>query len=263
MTILCTAPGRYGDIIWGLPTCRALAYASGEPVDLLLSEKYRSLLPLLQQQAYLRGVLIDLRWDVQETAPMTPRIPPRLPSGYGRVIHLGYRDWPRLPLAQETYDSAQAQWGGPLPPLDLETPWITVEGPGDPTEIVVGFSDEWFELKFGIVELLERCHLAPLVPYYGKGSRWDREGWGRRATWEEAARAFRNADLFLGCCSALHVLAVALGKPVLLMEPNEMRWQDIFYPLGKTGRVKLILGNDGRPTFHAPHVIDAVREALR
>ena len=72
-----------------------------------------------------------------------------------------------------------------------------------------------------------------------------------------------NAQIVLGCCSALHVLAVALGKRCVSMEPAEARWNPIFYPLGTTGRVKLVMGSDNRPTFDARAVRQAVEEALR
>ncbi len=46
---LCTFPGRYGDIIWALPTVRGISEVEG-PVDLLIAGEFASIVPLLEQQ---------------------------------------------------------------------------------------------------------------------------------------------------------------------------------------------------------------------
>ncbi len=255
--VVC-APGRHGDILWALPTARAIAEGTGTPVTLVLSPRYCTLAPLLLTQPYLGAVLVDETWDITESAPITPRQPPGVGTD---AILLGYQGWPRLPLPFEVYRRVQEEHPDlPLAPLALERPWITAE-PWKyvPHQIMVGFSDEWFELKFGLTRLLNHPD-AYLIP--APNSRWIAEGGHEADTWEEAARRIAACDLFLGCCSALHVLACALGKRVVLMEPNKDRWQDIFYPYGKTGRVTLVVGNDGLPTFDARHVRDAIQEAL-
>jgi hypothetical protein len=95
------------------------------------------------------------------------------------------------------------------------------------------------------------------------GSRWQTEAWHGITSWETAAGLIASSQLFLGCCSALHVLACGLGVPVVLMEPNPHRHHVNFYPYGTEGpRVTLVRGNDGQPTFDARHVLDAVRAGL-
>jgi hypothetical protein len=263
MKVLCTMPGRYGDILWSLPTCRALAQAAGEPVDLVISDKYASLVPLLETDAdYLRCVWADPTWQVRETAPMTPARPPAVPDDYDRVIHLGYERWPMNVLPVESYLAAVTQWGEALPPLDLDTAWI-----GRPeqewfrrdVDFAYGFTDEWFELKYGVLRLLmDRFTRAITVCH---SPRWQQEAGCPPCPWTRAVDCIRSAPVFLGCCSALHVLACAIGKPVVLMEPAEARRHNVFYPYGKQGRVTLVLGTDGRPTWDARHVADAVVHA--
>jgi hypothetical protein len=54
-----------------------------------------------------------------------------------------------------------------------------------------------------------------------------------------------------------------LGKQVVMVEPNEARWNPIFYPYDKTGgRVELVVGNDARPTFDARHVADTLKRFM-
>lgn len=257
-------PGRHGDILWSLPTCRALAQAAGEPIDLVVSEQYRTLVPLLETGApYLRCVWADPTWHVRESAPMTPARPPSAPAEYARVVHLGYERWPMNVLPAEAYLAAVAQWGDGLPRLDLDTPWIN-----PPEEVsyrrdvdfALGFTDEWFELKYGLLQLLMRRFTRAIV--VTNSPRWENEGGFPPCSWTRAVDALRSAPVFLGCCSALHVLACAIGKPVVLMEPAEARWHEVFYPYGKQGRVTLVVGNDRRPTWDARHVAEAIIHAI-
>ena len=106
--------------------------------------------------------------------------------------------------------------------------------------------------------------LLQLTPVHN-GGRWGDTPFSiatHSCTWPQAARHIRHAKVFLGDCSALHVLAVALGTPVVLVEPMEARWNPIFYPLGMDGAVQVVKGNDGRPTWDARHVGDVLRERL-
>jgi hypothetical protein len=155
--------------------------------------------------------------------------------------------------------------------LDLGTPWITAP------EIytyhwawVHGFSDDHFELKYGLVQLLEkqrlRFHPGPHLPptVIGSNPRWETEGGFIGSSWEESAAILAHTSVFLGCNSGLHVLALALGKPVVMMEPSEARWNPISFPFGPGGpEVTLVRGNDGKPTWDARHVADALQHVLR
>jgi len=265
MNALCTFPGKFGDLLWSLPTARALADEMG-PVDFLVSEAYGAIAPLVEAQPYIRRVIVDPRWQVQQTAPMTPQRPPssRLLEGYDAIYHLGYEGWPTRPLPYDIAYRAGVE-------IDLEDPWIT-PAPHDhppgwiPSQTVTGWTDEWFELKVGITELLDPSHRR-LLPLGTASPRWSTEyPWTRSIgplDWIETAFICSRASLFLGDCSALHVLACGLGIPCVIMEPAEARWHDIFWPYGKTGpQVTLVLGGDGKPTFDARHVREALEKAL-
>jgi len=270
MRILVSHPGRYGDLLWALPTLRALAHSYEEQVDLLLSPAYssESFRRLLSCQPYIGEVLVAEDWAIQESAPITPREPPSWPTRYDRAIHLAYEGWPSLPLPYEIYGLAEKQTPVLKWPFDLDVPWIAPPYPLPATQIALGFSDEHYELKTGLFWLL-RQHFIPdvmedsshvLVNLSG-GARW--QGHSLDADWETAAAWIATCGVFVGCCSALHVLACALGKPVILVEPASARHNDVFYPYGKTGRVELLLGTDGQPTFDSRHLIDAIEARLK
>jgi len=276
MRILCTFPGRYGDLLWALPAIRALSRRLDTPIDLTIAGEFANILPLLARQPYLGHVWADPDWALEPNQPTPPprRARAMLERTHDQTFHLAYRGWPQRALPFETLDCLNRRTeGSPLrraslladADLDLSTPWITVDGPGPPTELAVGFTEAWFELKLGLLVCLDPT-LPPYLQLTPPGSRWTTEGAGRvsvlAADWLTHARTIRNADRFFGDCSALHVLACALGTPVLLMEPMDGRWNDIFYPYGKTGpRVTLITGGDGRPTFDARHCRDAIDTA--
>lgn len=284
MRILTTFPGKFGDILWALPTVRAISEGAGKPVDFLTSKQYGTpeFLDLLQQQGYIQHVYTDPDWIVEHSAPMQPVQPPRFaalsPSDftrmalphlpeqtYDQVIHLGYPSWPEAPLPSYTYKVGQLAFPG-IAQLDLARPWVEVQDPYSPTELVVGFSDEHFELKVGITVLLDRDAMLVVAPH---NSRWGFErpvGMYplRCCDWVEAAGIIRSSGLFFGCCSALHVLACALGKRCVIMEPNEHRWNSIFWPYGQDDfRVTLVKGNDGRPTFDSRHCADTIAKVLQ
>ena len=274
MKILCTFPGRHGDLLWALPTVRAIAETLGEQVDFATTEKYGRIASLVHAQDYIGGVHVLKTWEVVEGAPMRPVVPQFIPEGYDKVIHLGYPGWPEyaLPFYVEKIGGLQMREIRDMVPIDIHRPWIKADKPAKSlsTKVAIGFSDEHFELKYGLWCLLTIEKLAPSlggswISLMGApGSRWVTEGGHSEATWELTAHILTNCDIFLGCCSSLHVLACAMGKRVLIMEPNEQRWNPIFYPYGieDNSRVRIIRGGDGRPTFDARHVKDSVHALL-
>jgi hypothetical protein len=272
VSILCTFPGRHGDMLWAMPTARAISEALGAPVDLQIAGEFGTLAPVLRSAPYLGQIFSDARWALTPPEEWRPPVLVGIdkqdaPSvgNYDRIVHLGYRGWPSCPLPQFVYTTTQQEYPDlPMAPLDLQRPWLSAE-PFEAARWVEGWTECHFELKVGLSELLWQ-HFMPLdkgVPVnISTGGRWRQERALSGCSWVTAARWIVSAPVFLGDCSALHVLAVAMGIPVILMEPMEARWNDIFYPLGKTDRVRLVTGNDGLPTFDARHVADALTEAL-
>lgn len=252
-------PGRHGDILWSLPTARAIAEKYEMPVDFVLSQKYGSLLSLILRQEYIGSVTVDPTWEVQETAPMTPRVP-TMPLEADRVYHLGYEGWPQAPLPFDVAKRAGVT-------IDLLRPWITASYPDfyGARDVVYGWSDEYFELKYGVTLLQHGDN----VVITAQGSRWQTEHCHKDALyvettdWEWAANRIASTKVFVGCCSALHVLAVAMGKRCVLMESNPQRHHPIFWPQGMDGPlVRIVRGLDGQPTWDSRHVKDAITAAL-
>ncbi len=271
MRVLCSMPGRFGDILWSLATAKCLSQAYGTPVDFAVSPKYASIVDLIQVQDYIRLAYAISTWEVVESAPMTPREAPMEgwigARDYAAVYHLGYDGWPKYPLPEDCWQRARVQYGDSLPALDLDRPWISAPSTfvGAPSYII-GWSDEWLELKIGLTVAL--LNTVPSEPRILGGSRLGEFRlpalWKANLDWRDAAGWIANARFFLGCCSSLHVLACALGKKCLIVEPSSMRHHPIFWPYGMDGpRVTIVRGIDGQPSFDARHTKDAVEKLLQ
>jgi hypothetical protein len=265
--IWCTFPGRAGDLLWALPTVRAISQALGEPVSLQIAGEFASMIPLLETQPYLVQVYADPRWSL--TPPDEWKAPPIGNYSDQIVFHLGYRGWPTTTLPHFVYNSVQEN--NPhlnLPPLDLQTPWIVPPTPPlkgfKPPPLIAWFSDEWVELKAGVVLSLSP-YMAILCPHGSRWMEWEQDNYDIiECDWLEAAQWVKDAKVVLACCSAPHVLAVAMGKPVVMLEPSQARHNEIFYPLGKTGpQVTLVTGSDGLPTFDSRAIRKALEEKLK
>lgn len=258
MSLRISFPGRFGDLLWALPTVRTLSEKYGGAARLYIAGEFASIAPLIQEQPYIADVIPLASWGL--TPPNEWQAP--IPDAEGTVIHLGYRGWPTKPLPYAVAEQAGVE-------IDINRPWIQIEGPYPPTEIAIGFTEAWFELKLGLViaTLNDKRGDPPYLVLTPRGTRWRTEARGvavYETTWLEAAGVIRNSDLFFGDCSALHVLACAMGKPVVLMEPMEARWNPIFYPYGMDGpHVTVVKGNDGRPTFDARACAAALKKALQ
>jgi hypothetical protein len=274
--ILCTMPGRVGDIFWSLPAARAIAAADSAPVDFCFSvgpgsgqTEKSGMKELLEAQPYIHGAWVVENWvDVGE-GQLSPAITAELVADL-RVVNLHYRGWPQAPLAQDIAARAGVE-------VDLSRPWIlppqhlTRQLP--PYQVVVGFSDEWAELKAGLVLALMKAgiEVALLVP--PGGSRLVENFFGRseyyglppapllawhKVNLPEAAVLISKAKVFVGCLSSLAVLAAGLGRARVLVEPSDARQNPIFQHWDQP----LITGGDGKPTFDSRELVAAVERRL-
>lgn len=269
--LTCTFPGKFGDLLWALPAMRAAAHKLGEPVRLRIPPTLASIAELVERQDYIRSVRVIPEWQVRDTAPVTPWLPPTACGSAGELtIHLGYRKWPTDVLPRYVMGLLQQQWRdawGDVPALQdlqLDDPWITVErrtGGG----LYATLSDEWIELKYGVTAAVAAATGREVTILHARNSRWDEfpeinglVSFGEGG-WLDAAERLASAKLVLGSLSALSVLAAAMGKPRVLFEPNPHAHHFIF----RHWDTPLVVGIDGLPTFDARHIAEAVRKKLR
>lgn len=285
MSVRIAHPGRYGDLLWALPTMRAIAEREGEYIHLLLPTDPANTTPmgvvvplLAAQKDYIGAVEIVQDWSITQDAPRMPRQPD------DRCLSLGYTSWPdrALPYCAAALAGPEILNTAHNAPDLFFRPWV-MAAPLDRglnrVRVGVHWTDRWFELKLGILRELSRAGI-PYDWYAGPGSRMQDAG-ALACDFLTLARAWKTYDVVLTDCSAAHVLAAAVGVPhVLVVEPEEARHHWVFWPgsclvddgqggkhweqqdnvLGRT--IRPVLGNDRRPTFDSRHTIDAIREAL-
>ncbi len=174
------------------------------------------------------------------------------------------KGWPLSKTLAEGYWLTAAEQVPGLKPLDLERPWIKPVDMGERgSDVVVGFTDNWFELVFGLFELVSGAfdeEDASFTVLCQAGSRWNTEARWFARDWLRTADVLSKSKVFFGCCSALWVLANALGKRTVIAEPMEGRWDKVFWL--EHARNVMVMGGDGKPTWDARACVQTLRKAL-
>lgn len=270
MTILCTMPGHFGDILWALPTMRLLAKRHDTKVDFLTSPPFEPILELVQRQPYILETWTGKDWiETEDTAEY--RVPPTCDCGdYEEVYHLGYSEWPTDILSDFIRESVGFRDD---PPLHMTSAWVRAgDIPHRDTVIAVSFTENHIELKMGIllgliaqlpVDITWKLLLPPKGLYHRAWEWVEVAGYPVEfceTNWVQAAAEISSADLFFGCLSAPWVLANAVGTPTVIMEPMEARHNPIFWR--NATKNHLVIGNDDKPTFDLRATRDMIKTVL-
>lgn len=218
MKRLCTFSGRFGDILWSLPTVREVARKHGQAVDMAIMPAYRSLLPLLELQPYIDKAFVIDDWNcVGSPYGDQPWETPRQ-EGYDEVFHLTYRYHPQGSVCVADFIAAQQ---GLKLPGSAAIPFITA--PIDSLSakegtITYAFNPMYAEQKAQFFTALQR--LVPAI--------WVDVS---KLSWCDAAAIIDSAGLFVGCRASNWVLAMGLGVQTVTYEPHPNRWRG--GPFGK------------------------------
>jgi hypothetical protein len=228
---LATFSGRFGDILWSLPTVRALSQMNGAKFDFACMPQYRSLLPLLSCQSYIDKAFVLEDWictgSPHGDQPWHP--PKHVEATYERCWHLTYKGHPGinaepLPLPEFIAHQQGLSFHGMQPRIWLNEPLSigiqteeftrTVELYGKGHYLVaVGFNASYPDEK---CEFLRQVVAAtyPHMEFVNIAM----------MPWCQAVVALLNyADVFMGCRSANYVLAHGTEKQVLTYEPDSSR----------------------------------------
>lgn len=219
--ILCTFSGPYGDILWSLPTVRAISQMVGEKVDMATMPEYESLKPLIGYQSYIDEALVIPEWKCEGSPhgnqPWLPQV--RMEKYYNMVFHLTYQAHPgiggkRLPLIDFiAYQRGIKFVENPLPFIDVP-PSLGLDCQGLPSPYVaLAFNDRHPELKLRFLEMLRKANV-PLVDV-------------NQRPWLRSGSLIKNAICFVGCRSSNNVLAHGVGqKNIFIYEPDHNRKWD-------------------------------------
>lgn len=234
MKILCTFSGKIGDILWSLPTVRALREISEQPhsvshpnednlvtLDFGIMPQYKSLLPLLTMQSYIDNAFTINDWEcIGSPCGDQPWEPQHVPEGYDKVFHLTYQ---RHPSSNEALiDFIAAQQGLKL--TDPIVPFIHASK-CDGYYIAYAFNELYKPLKDAFLQqlqllLIENDSRIMLVD-------------STKLDWVQALSMIKSAVCFVGCRSSNYVIANGVGqRNIFIYEPHPSR--NMTGPLGYT-----------------------------
>lgn len=232
--VLCTFSGKFGDILWSLPTAKALAARYGMAVDFGVMPQYGSLLELLEFQPYIERAFIIAGWECTGSPhgdqPWQP--PKTCEQGYDHVHHLTYMQHPGMgcpafPLCDFSAWQAGVTLIRPVVPF-LEARGLEVHPPPAKPVLTYSFNGDFDQLK--------KDFLCRLILRTAGQLAWSDTN---QRSWMDAASEIAHAGLHIGCRSAGWVLAMGLGVQTITFEPNPSRhasgpWGKVFgCPYGK------------------------------
>jgi hypothetical protein len=236
---LCTFSGKFGDILWSLPTAKYIAEKIvGGSVDFAVMPYYKSLLPLLADQSYIEKAFVIESWlRVHSNHGDQPWQPPNVnqPSGepYQQQWHLTYKGHPgisapEMPLIDFTaYQQKIIFSESPIPFLtvrDLEHNLEEVNFPSGSLPQVIAekrlvtysFNEQYAEPKKEFFESLWLNTREANLEFLNVSE----------MGWREAAWCISKSLSYVGCRSACWVLAMGLGQESLTFEPHPSRHKD-------------------------------------
>ncbi|MDE2101317.1 MAG: hypothetical protein KGL39_28985 [Patescibacteria group bacterium] len=244
MSCAVTVPGKNGDALWALAAANSVAERfGGGSVDVFFMEGQAGLVPLAQELAFV-GIADVLAGWVAIGSPHgdVPRMPPIPVAGrYVKICHLGYPAHPLWSTPPRTLvETHLAVANVPMPSAPfLRFRWM--DDSADMFTIAYGFNADNGEAKERFVEQLKKEMFDfSFVDV-------------RQMSWCAAARAIFRARCFFGDMSALHVLAVGLGKRTVIWEPDDSR-------RGLWARMGLLRSGDliVQPGHHVEAMMDGV-----
>lgn len=236
MTVACTFSGKFGDILWALPTVREISIRHGKKVLFYIMPQYESLLPLLNQQSYIEQAAVLPNWictgsphgDQPWEAPLNA-------ADFEKVYHLTYKGHPGITApAMPVVDFIAWQQGleltKPVVPF-IETAPEEILFPRRIVPVAYAFNDSYKDLKTEFLKhLVVYDEAGDLEVEVGCRPR-NVGGYGLTThTWEKAALIAKYAWAYVGDRSANWVIANGVGtQKIITYEPDPSRHKDGTY----------------------------------
>jgi hypothetical protein len=225
--VLCTFPGKYGDILWSLPTVREISRLTGGPVDFFVMPYYDNMKELFECQTYIDKTGSFKEWLRKGSdygdQPWQP--PKHLEEPYRQHWHLGYRahpgvSAPEMPLVHFTAFQQGIQLHQPVVPfievdddLDFAIMDRHMEAMRQNRIVSYAFNDQYQRQKNIFFQDLWKAMMGTGVEFLNLNM----------VGWKEAAWMIKSSFVYVGDRSACWVLATGMGKKTITFEPHPMR----------------------------------------
>lgn len=223
MKLLCTFSGQYGDILWSLPTVRALAKLYDAKAHFGTMKQFESIVPLLKAQDYIEDAFVINGWE--ETGRpfgVQPWQPPINESEWGQVYHLTYHE---SPVGSSDCLPVFIGKSAGVTDLRLNEPFITIPAMEKVIDfhnvkgnfatskhyVTLGFNQSFPHETDAFIQYLVDAH--PDLMFVDT----------TKLPWLLAAAIMEASLGFIGCRSSNHVLAHGLGKKCIIYELQPWR----------------------------------------
>lgn len=227
--VLCTFSGKFGDILWSLPTAREISKRHHVPVDFQVMPAYDSLTELISNQEYINCASVNQGWHCEGSPhgdqPWFPQNNESLQHMYEHIYHLTYKSHPGIggeymPLIDFIAKQADIRFEGPPIPF-ISVDAIKLEDTR--THIAYSFNNDYHSDKLQFLDIINANTDVRLIDV-------------SKLSWLRAAEVIHTAMAFIGCRSANWVVANGVAQNnIFIYEPNPAR--------NKEGRFGFIFGN--------------------
>jgi hypothetical protein len=154
--IVCTHPGKMGDLLWSLPTINALYLDRDSKIDLITSKYCAPLKAFLEYQDCIEKVIVSEEYVAQHHDFGTQPWEMPVDGEYNEIFHLGFRESPQMHLRDY-----MAQLAG-IDPVDFIAKYPPFNPPNG--YISIAAASRWFYTKanYLLMKIAEKISL-PIV----------------------------------------------------------------------------------------------------
>lgn len=215
---LCTFSGKFGDILWSLPTVKQISIMRGEKVDFFMMPYYESLCELIARQSYVENCGVISDWVREHSnhgdQPWQPQNL-EFENKYEKVYHLTFRGHPgisapSMPLIDFIAWQQGIKLQEPIPFIEVENYPVTDEVPNP--SVVMSFNEQYREMKDEFIEEFRRLTVGVgIIDMTTK-------------SWSLAAWEAKHAVAYIGDRSSNWVIANGVGQNnIITYEPHQAR----------------------------------------
>jgi len=259
-----TFPARIGDCLFALAAIKAFSEHRGYKVDMAVGDYLAPLVPLLKAQDYINDAWSERDWKIQFSAPAGPRVFRKADyTQYDTILDMGMDGWPQGTILEDCVKRAGVgvePWHPWLKPLTQVSSHVDRH-----SSIGICFSDEWCELKAGIIlALLKSFPEHKFVLLTHPEARLAREFTFPFRNIQTVYTSINGlSDWLIGCklvvcCkSAPRAMARGLGLKTAVIEPSIPRHNPVFDMPNENLALEQVL-ND----FDARACVELVRRML-
>lgn len=208
--VLCTFSGKYGDILWSMPTVKAIAKKEGVKVAFACMPSYTSLIPLLKVQDYISEAFVIDEW-LYTGSPFGDQ-PWSAPAQRWseKIYHLTYRTTPDIFLAAYIAREAGVVLDEPYEPF-IKPVLEPLPYTSQLSTVAYSFNPMYAVQKKDFIDYLKETF--PSTSFIDT----------TELSWNLTAYVIKQAKCFIGCRSSNHVLAHGLGQKLIIFEPHPDR----------------------------------------